>query len=87
MKRRSARTLQPQHARFVVSVHYRASLAPQTGRAGAGERERCGISFRCHSPHTSIPHVMFQTRRITVCMHNELAAYNERLAGKAWERG
>ena len=41
------------------------------------------------SPPTRL-HVTFQTRPsplITVRMRNEPAAYNERLAGKAWERG
>ena len=37
------------------------------------------------TPPTRLPHVMFQTRpstRITVRMRNELATYNERLAGR-----
>ena len=95
MKRRSASAPQPQHARFMMLVHYRASLAPQTERAGAGERERCGVSVPL-PPHvypTSTSRDVSSTR-ITVRMRNirprimsayRLSTYNWVEVGLMWK--
>ena len=90
MKRRNARappaTARPVHGareRSVVHWHHEPSVL------GLGSASAAAFHVGA-TPPTRLPHVMFQIRpstRITVRMRNTHPRRNERLVGKAWERG